>query len=456
MVRPAQRRGCERASSRRTVWWMGLLLLARCATPTTAVAPEAARSHVYPLPLDSVLTQTASVLTKEGWQVQRSGNVLITNWQGGGTGTVITYRVLGQKVDASYSTIRVLRAVATSSTVYYEPRLSGHRPTLGGQEVPLPEEFQGGSAVVGSAGEDRSANSVAAGTAVPFGMSVTQLTRDTALELKLQEQIDPLSSAATQAGVVPAVARLAEMVADAGTFAAAEKQPSSSRPSLELVATGVSLAESTRRLAALGGIWEGTFSFQGTVVGSFSGEVAVAVDGNSAEFSDFCPIHGGTLTASGSGDFAAWQGTLVCPPISLRECKNTIITYDYATAVVSQDTLTVVASGNVDAPAGCINSAGPISVVFSARRADYVHIAVSKSKGKTACVWPTDWEDLDSTGSMAMPEEPTDPLAYLGLIRAKGQRLSEIERLLRHCRQLVLLHGQSVRMRLVATRPTPK
>jgi hypothetical protein len=453
MFRPARRRGlgwlgAGRPLFPRTVWLTGLLLWAGCAT--TATAPEVARSHVYPLPLDSVLTQTTAVLAKEGWQVQRAGNVLVTNWQGGETGTVITYRVLGQRVDASYSSIRVLRAVATSSTVYYEPRNVGHPPTIGGIEVPLPQEFQGGAGVFGSDGEDHSANSLAAGTAVPFGMVMTQLMRDTALELKLQEQIDPLIPTATQAEAVPAVTRLAEMVADAGTVAVAEKK--APPPLSEAVVSGARVAGSPRRLAALGGIWEGTFSFKGNVVGSFSGEVAVAVDGDSAEFSDFCPLGGGTLIASGSGDFAAWQGKLVCQPISLRECKNTIITYDYATAAVSEDTLTVVASGNVDAPAGCINSVGPISVVFAARRADYVHIAVTKTKGRTACVWPSDWEDLESTGSMAMPEEATDPLAYLGVIRAKGNRLSEIERLLRHCRQLVLLHGQPVRMRLVATR----
>ena len=192
------------------------------------------------------------------------------------------------------------------------------------------------------------------------------------------------------------------------------------------------------------------------MVGAFSGEVVVAVDGDSAEFSDFCPERGGPLTATGSGDFAAWQGNLVCPPISLRGCTNTVVTYNYATAAVSKDTLTVVASGSVDAPAGCINSVGPISVVFAARRADYVHISVNRTKGKTACVWPSDWEDLASTGSMAMPDEPTDPLAYLGIIRTRGDRLPEIQRLLRHCRHLVLLHGQPVQMRLAATRASQK
>jgi hypothetical protein len=448
--RPADRRA-GRPALAGLACLLGLVLLARCAT-TTPTAPEPARSHVYPLPLDNVLTQSAAALAKKGWRVQRVGNVIVTNWLGSSE-TIVAYRVFGQSVDVGYCTLRVERIVATSSTVYYEGRTSGHRPTLGGTEVPLPEEFQGGSDVYGRGGQDKSANGIAAGMTVPFGMEVSQHTRDTALEREFQELIDPLAATAAKAEAVPAAARLAEAVADAGVSVfpeVATLPPASSNP--EQAVTARPAAETVRSLAALGGIWSGTFTFSGNVVGTFSGEVVVAVDGQMAEFSDFCPERGGPLTANGSGDFAAWQGSLVCPPISLRGCTNTVVTYNYATAAVSEDTLTVVASGNVDAPAGCINSVGPISVVFAAHRADYVHIAVNRTKGKTACVWPSDWEDLASTGSMAMPEEPMDPLAYLGIIRTRGDRLPEIQRLLRHCRHLVLLHGRPVQMRLAATR----
>lgn len=54
---------------------------------------------------------------------------------------------------------------------------------------------------------------------------------------------------------------------------------------------------------------------------------------------------------------------------------------------------------------------------------------------------------------MAMPEPPQNDAAYLGLIRAKGSRLTEIQKLLRHCHQVVLLHGDPVLMKLAATRP---
>jgi hypothetical protein len=97
-----------------------------------------------------------------------------------------------------------------------------------------------------------------------------------------------------------------------------------------------------------------------------------------------------------------------------------------------------------------------MSVTFIAQRADYVHIAVTRAKRVTACRWPSDWEDFASAGSMPLPGPPIDDAAYLGIIRAKGSRLGEIQRLLRHCRQVVLLHGEPVLMRLAVTRPHPQ
>ena len=95
---------------------------------------------------------------------------------------------------------------------------------------------------------------------------------------------------------------------------------------------------------------------------------------------------------------------------------------------------------------------GALSVAFGAHKADYVHIAVNRAKSETACVWPRDWEDFASRGSMPMPDPPTDDAAYLGIIRARGSRLTDIRRLLRHCHQVVLLHGQPVLIRLAITR----
>ena len=130
------------------------------------------------------------------------------------------------------------------------------------------------------------------------------------------------------------------------------------------------------------------------------------------------------------------------------------MTYTAANTSLSEDgTLTVLASGTVETPAGCDYGGGVLSVAFVAQKADYVHIAVTKVKRKTTCTWPSDWEDLNSVGSMSVPELALDDSAYLGIIRARGSRLADIQQLLRHCHQVVQLHGEPVLMRLAVTRP---
>ncbi len=284
-------------------------------------------------------------------------------------------------------------------------------------------------------------------TGVPSGMVVSQQERDKTLELELQEQIDPAVVAPVDA---PAIAASANALADAGVSAAVNPvQRLADEP--RLAGAGPLVAE--RRPTALAGIWDGTFTFKGSITGSFSGEVTIAVDGDSVDVDDFCPESGGTLNARGSSNSAAWQGKLACPAIPVKGCSSATFTYNFANATLNGTVLTVVAAGNVDTPMTCRDSGGALSVAFVAQRADYVHIAVTKVRRATVCVWPSDWEDLASSGSMAMPDPPTDDAAYLGIIRAKGSRLNEIQRLLRHCRQVVLLHGQPVLMRLAVTRP---
>ena len=80
---------------------------------------------------------------------------------------------------------------------------------------------------------------------------------------------------------------------------------------------------------------------------------------------------------------------------------------------------------------------------------------MTRVKKATSCEWPSDWEDFNSIGSMAMPDTAEDEPGYLGIIRARGSRLGEIERLLRHCHQIVRLHGDPVLMRLAAPGPHP-
>jgi hypothetical protein len=181
------------------------------------------------------------------------------------------------------------------------------------------------------------------------------------------------------------------------------------------------------------------------------------VEDGSAEISDFCPVRGDALTATGSGDFAAWQGELACPPITVRGCSSAVVRYSFAHVDVSEQNLTVVAAGKVDIPNACGEGSGALSVTFTATRAHYLYLAVNRSKERATCEWPSDWEDLDSPGSMAMPSAPTTGGAYLGIIRAKGARETDIDVLLRACRHRVRLNGESVSMRLatIGPRQTP-
>jgi hypothetical protein len=465
-------RGCNPVARLATI-----LLLAGCATgtKTTTAQPEAAPSHVYPLPLDSVLAQAASLLVQKGWQVQRSGDVLVTNWVDSETrsspqqyqaegasvaGSLVGYRVFGERIDTGYCTIRVERLVATPSTLDFGQKKGGHQveqTTTSGARDPTavhnvnrtlmsPFEFE----------EDLPNESPTTG--VPSGMVVSQQGHDKTLELALQEQIDPLVAAPKQADAL-ALAATADAPADARVSVVPEQTttPVQRLDREPRVGVGAPLV-GERRPSTLAGIWDGTFTFRGKVTGSFSGEVTVAVDGDSVEIDDFCPESGGTLSALGSGDSAGWRGKLACPAIRLRACPSATFVYESLNATLNDGTLTLVASGNVGTGGRCIDSGGELgvggelSVTFIARKADYVHIAVTRAKRATECVWPRDWEDFASSGSMAMPDAPLEDAAYLGIIRAKGSRLTEIQRLLRHCRQVVLLHGQPVLMKLAATR----
>jgi len=303
---------------------------------------------------------------------------------------------------------------------------------------------------------DDAANEAAA-TGVPSDVVVSQYGRDAALEAEFQEQIDPHVVAATEHADAPPAAAFSDASADAGLVVTGEE----SVGQVEQLdgGAGVSVAApptSDRHPTALAGIWDGTFTFRGSVTGSYSGELTVAVDSEIVELADFCPEGGGTVTALGLSKSAVWQGELACPAIRMRGCPSAKFTYSSLNATLNDRTLTVVAAGTVDADVRCSDRdailGGDLSVTFVAQKADYVHIAVTKVKRTTACVWPSNWEDFASVGSMAMPDVDEADASYLGIIRAKGGRLTEIQRLLRHCHQLVLLHGQPVLMRLAVTR----
>ncbi|MGO9829521.1 MAG: hypothetical protein ACLPJH_05230 [Myxococcaceae bacterium] len=83
---------------------------------------------------------------------------------------------------------------------------------------------------------------------------------------------------------------------------------------------------------------------------------------------------------------------------------------------------------------------------------DYVYVSVTKATERTRCVWPSEWGTLATAGSLALPANE-DKRADLGIIREPGDRLTDIQRLLRRCRHLVLLNREPVLMRLTVALP---
>jgi hypothetical protein len=448
--------GRESSCAAHAVWLGSCLLVAACAAgaPSTTPKPDLVRSHVYPLPLENVLPQAMTAMQTKGWAVKRAGNVLVTNWQGGETGTLVSYRVFGQRIDAGLCAIRVERLVATTSTSFS----TDHPYTETERDPMLPTGADNHSVNPNFVAD--TANDAAAGTAPPAGAFspsdtsrpspwvITGHQRDAVLEQELQREIDPTPLVASVPKEIQSSPVARNDFLDAGPDAIPQPDRGNSL-------VGMGPASSKGRPMDLAGIWDGTFTFRGAVTGSFSGEVTVAVDGDSIDVDDFCPANGGTLSARVSSNSVAWQGKLACPAIPVKGCPSAVLTYNSAHVSVNETTLTLVAAGTVDAPAGCDYSSGggALSVAFIAQKADYVHISVTRVKRSTSCFWPSDWEDLASAGSMSMPDSTLDDAAYLGIIRAKGSRLSEIQRLLRHCHQVVRLHGEAVLMRLAVTRP---
>jgi hypothetical protein len=431
-------------------WVFGLpslLLLAACASAPVKTAPPEGQSHIYPLPLDNVLAQTTTLLQKKGWVVKRAGNSLLLNWQGGATNSLITYRVFGQSIDAGLSVIRVERLVATTSTSFSTDHPV--TPLVFNQAIPftMNPEFAADPLNDSAAGTAPPPGSVSPGElARPSPWVVSGHRRDAALELELQREIDPAPVATAEPRETPAAPSVF-----AETGHSLPQAPGTAGSETGQVDTATPATQ--QKLADMAGIWEGTFTFRGNIVGTFSGEVTVAVDGRTVEVDDFCPQTGGTMAATGANTSAAWEGSLTCSAIPITGCPTAALNYNFAHATMNDDTLTVVAAGTVDTPPGCSYSGGALSVAFIAQKADYVHIAVARATTPTSCLWPSDWEDFNSKGSMSMPEPSKEDSAYLGVIRAKGNRLTDIQKLLRNCHQVVLLHGQPVLMKLAATRP---
>jgi tetratricopeptide (TPR) repeat protein len=82
----------------------------------------------------------------------------------------------------------------------------------------------------------------------------------------------------------------------------------------------------------------------------------------------------------------------------------------------------------------------------------FIYLSVTKASGAEGCNWPSDWEDLMSAGSMPIPQTSSAP-TELGIIRARGERLSDVQLLLRACHDRFVLEGKTVQMKLAVTLP---
>jgi hypothetical protein len=99
---------------------------------------------------------------------------------------------------------------------------------------------------------------------------------------------------------------------------------------------------------ALAGTWSVT-SFVaiagGNMVAYGQGELVIAVSGRTADVTNICPDYSGAMSATGSGDSAAWSGTLNCPATVITGCTSFTITNVSGTARLLGSVLNVIAAG---------------------------------------------------------------------------------------------------------------
>jgi hypothetical protein len=104
---------------------------------------------------------------------------------------------------------------------------------------------------------------------------------------------------------------------------------------------------------AMSGTWNGTYTVTATgqALQTAPGTLEVAVAGRTATITKVCPDGSGTLVATGSGNNAAWAGTLACPPVAVSLCPTVVVTLTSANGSLSADgqTMTVVAHGRASA-----------------------------------------------------------------------------------------------------------
>lgn len=158
------------------------LVVLGCATgPRPGSSAAAVQEEVYPRPLDEVLAQTATLLTEQGWQVQRRGDRLGTLWRPEGSGSASGLRVEGVRVDADHSTVAIEGVIAVSLGSSIEDRQA--TSTSLGADV--------------TAGADRLEAPSTLG-APPPGLVAISRGRDEALERALLERLDPRAARALE------------------------------------------------------------------------------------------------------------------------------------------------------------------------------------------------------------------------------------------------------------------
>jgi hypothetical protein len=100
---------------------------------------------------------------------------------------------------------------------------------------------------------------------------------------------------------------------------------------------------------AMGGTWTGNtvVSIPGFPGSSSPSQLQLEVAGTTATISRVCPDGAGVIVASGSGNAAAWTGTLACPPVATAQCAAVTSTLKSANGTLSADgvNLTAVATG---------------------------------------------------------------------------------------------------------------
>lgn len=105
---------------------------------------------------------------------------------------------------------------------------------------------------------------------------------------------------------------------------------------------------------AFSGTWNGNtlVTVPGFSTSSYASQLVIAASGRTATITKVCPDGTGTVVASGSGNTAAWSGSLACPPVPVSGCPLVTATLTSANGSLSADatTLTVQAAGTAS---GC-------------------------------------------------------------------------------------------------------